>query len=79
MWILIKNAAVMITYYNDDSCENVDVNIGLKSLGLDDGEYIKCYLLDNDNDMVLECEEKLNESRKITLNMPIFSSYLLVV
>lgn len=71
-------AAVMLTYYADvDERENEEVKVNLKSLGIKDGK-VKIYLHDRERDMELVGEEEIGENDEITLNTPLFGTYLLI-
>ncbi len=76
-----EKCAVMISYFNDDdnlgsTAASVDLS------GIADGakKCAKVYLLDREHDMELVREESIDGSTtQLTLDMPLFSAYLIVI
>ena len=76
-----EKCAVMISYFNDDdnlgsTAASVDLS------GIADGakKCAKVYLLDREHDMELVREESIDGSTaQLTLDMPLFSAYLIII
>lgn len=75
-----ERSAAMITYYNDDdSLGNTEVKLELSGIEGSAEKNAKLYLLDREHDMELVREEKVTPDTSITLDMPLFGTYLIVV
>lgn len=72
-----KEAAVMISYFNDDD-NAPPQKIEINTSDLPIGATAKIYLLDSEHDMELVGEEKIG-SESIKLKMPLYSVYLIKI
>lgn len=67
---------ILLTHFNDEIIDAKDVEITLK--GVNENASAKVYVLDENNDMALYKECSL-ENGKLTLNVPLYTSYYISV
>jgi hypothetical protein len=76
-----RGAAVMLTHYSDDDAtETTEVELDLSGIALEGSYTLKCYLLDENNDMKKTLEIKTSgKDLSVKLEMSLFSTYLVTL
>ena len=76
-----NGAAVMLTHYSDDDAtKTAELTLDLSNIALEGDYTLKCYLLDENNDMKKTFEIRTSgKELSINLEMSLFSTYLVTL
>jgi hypothetical protein len=76
-----SGAAVMLTHFSDDDdTPTTEVELDISDISLDGAYTLKCYLLDENNDMKKTFEIRTSgKELSLKLEMSLFSTYLVTL